>query len=169
MLRGIRTASSGWLGKAIMTAVVGFLVISFGIWGIGDIFRGYTRGALVTVGDSKMSADQFRQLFNARLQALSRQVRRPITPEQARAFGIDRQVLSEWVQNAALDQYARGMRLGIPEADVLQRITEDSTFHGPNGQFDAGRFQAILRENGLSEQGYLNDQRRDTIRRQLTA
>src|SRR6185503_16479701 len=74
MLRGIRTASSGWLGKAIMIVVVGFLVISFGIWGIGDIFRGYTRGALVTVGDAKMSADQFRQLFNTRLQALSRQV-----------------------------------------------------------------------------------------------
>jgi peptidyl-prolyl cis-trans isomerase D len=169
MLRGIRSASSGWLGKAIMVVVVGFLVISFGIWGIGDIFRGYTRGALVTVGDAKMSADQSRQLFTARLQALSRQVRRPITPEQARVFGIDRQVLSEWVQNAALDQYARGMRLGIPEADVLQHITADPVFRGPNGQFDAARFQAVLRDNGLSEQGYLNEQRRDTIRRQLTA
>ena len=92
MLRGIRNASSGWLGKTIMAAVVGFLVISFGVWGIGDIFRGYTRGALATVGNTKMSADQFRQLFNARIQALSRQVRRPISPDQARAFGIDRQV-----------------------------------------------------------------------------
>src|ERR1700727_3063043 len=90
MLRGIRNASAGWLGKTIMAAVVGFLVISFGFWGIGDIFRGYTRGALVTVGNARMSADQFRQLFNTRLQALSRQVQRPITPEQARIFGIDR-------------------------------------------------------------------------------
>ena len=40
-----------------------------GIWGIGDIFRGYTRGALVTVGSAKMSADQFRQLFTSRVQA----------------------------------------------------------------------------------------------------
>jgi len=107
MLRGIRTASSGWLGKAIMTAVVGFLVISFGIWGIGDIFRGYTRGALVTVGDSKMSADQFRQLFNARLQALSRQVRRPITPEQARAFGIVRQLSIEPVGHGEMHAMQR--------------------------------------------------------------
>ncbi|HUI95040.1 MAG TPA: SurA N-terminal domain-containing protein [Xanthobacteraceae bacterium] len=167
MLRGIRNASSGWLGKTIMAAVVGFLVISFGIWGIGDIFRGYTRGSLVTVGDARMSADQFRQLFNTRLQALSRQVQRPITPEQARAFGVDRQVLSEWIQNAALDQYAQSLRLGIPEADVVQHVTEDPMFRIPGGQFDAARFQAILSDNGLSEQGYIADQRRETLRRQL--
>lgn len=168
MLRGIRSASSGWLGKTIMAVVVGFLVISFGVWGIGDIFRGYTRGALVTVGDAKMSADEFRQLFNNRLQALSRQVRRPITSEQARVFGIDRQVLSEWIQNAALDQYAKGMRLGIPQADVIQHVTDDPMFRIPGGQFDAARFQQIIRDNGLSEQGYIAEQRRDTIRRQLT-
>ena len=41
MLRGLRKASSNWLGKAIMAAVVGFLIISFGIWGIADVFRNY--------------------------------------------------------------------------------------------------------------------------------
>src|SRR5580658_1998430 len=167
MLRGIRNVSSGWLGKTIMAVVVGALAISFGIWGIGDIFRGYTRGALVTVGNEKMSGDQFRQLFNSRLQALSRQVQRPITPEQARIFGIDRQVLAEWIQNAALDQYVQSLRLGIAEADVVQHVTEDPMFRIPGGAFDAARFQAILSENGLSEQGYIAEQRRDTLRRQL--
>jgi peptidyl-prolyl cis-trans isomerase D len=168
MLRGIRNASSGWIGKTIMAVVVGFLVMAFGFWGIGDIFRGNTRGALVTVGDAKMSADEFRQLFNSRLQALSRQVRRPITAEQARLFGIDRQVLSEWIQNAALDQYAKGMRLSIPDADVLQHISDDPMFRVPGGQFDTARFQQIMRDNGLSEQGYVAERKRDTIRRQLT-
>jgi peptidyl-prolyl cis-trans isomerase D len=167
MLRGIRNASSGWVGKTVMAVVVGGLAISFGIWGIGDIFRGYTRGALVTVGNEKMSADQFRQLFNQRLQALSRQVQRPITPEQARAFGVDRQVLSEWIQNAALDQYVQGLRLGIPEADVIQHVMDDPNFRIPGGQFDAARFQAILSELGYSEQGYITEQKRDTLRRQL--
>jgi len=150
-----------------MAVVVGGLAVSFGIWGIGDIFRGYTRGALVTVGNDKMTADQFRQLFNQRLQALSRQVRRPITPEQARAFGIDRQVLSEWIQNAALDQYVRRLRLGIPEAAVIQHVMDDPRFRIPGGQFDATRFQAALSEEGYSEQGYIAEQKRDTLRRQL--
>src|SRR5690349_5656729 len=36
MLRGLRTASTGWLGKTIMAIVVGVLVIAFAAWGIGD-------------------------------------------------------------------------------------------------------------------------------------
>jgi len=168
MLRGIRTASSGWLGKTVMAVVVGVLAISFGVWGIGDIFRGYTRGALVTVGSAKMTADQFRQLYSSRLTAMSRQTRRPIAPEIARALGVDRQVLSEWVQNAALDQYAQSLRLGIADADVIKRLTEDPMFRVPGGQFDPARFAAILRDNGLSEQGYIADQKRDTVRAQLT-
>ncbi len=34
MLRGIRNASSNWLGKTIMTIVMGLLIVAFGIWGI---------------------------------------------------------------------------------------------------------------------------------------
>jgi peptidyl-prolyl cis-trans isomerase D len=41
MLRGIHKASSTWLGKAVMAAVMGVIAISFAIWGIGDIFRGF--------------------------------------------------------------------------------------------------------------------------------
>jgi len=35
MLRGIHKASTNWLGRAVMGVVMGLLVISFGIWGIG--------------------------------------------------------------------------------------------------------------------------------------
>src|SRR6267154_6520875 len=128
MLRGLRTASSGWLGKTIMAGVVGFLVISFAIWGIGDIFRGFGRGAVASVGSTEISIEQFRTLFSERVQALGRQFRRPITPEQARAFGVDQQVLSQWMQDAALDQSASRMRLGVSDDELKRRITEEPSF-----------------------------------------
>ena len=40
MLRGIHKASSTWLGKAVMGTIMLFLIVSFAVWGIGDIFRG---------------------------------------------------------------------------------------------------------------------------------
>ncbi len=168
MLRGLRTASSGWLGKTIMAGVVGFLVISFAIWGIGDIFRGFGRGAVASVGSTEISIEQFRTLFTDRVQALGRQLRRPITPEQARAFGVDQQVLSQWMQDAALDQRARKLRLGVSDAEVVRRITEDPAFRGASGQFDPTRFSGILRQIGYTEQSYVAEQRRETLRRQIT-
>src|SRR5947209_1021848 len=84
MLRGLRKASANWLGKLVMAAVVGFLVISFAIWGIGDIFRGFGLSSLAKVGSTEISVEQFRRAYNDRLQQLGRQYRRVITPDQAR-------------------------------------------------------------------------------------
>src|SRR5262244_3555243 len=80
MLRGLRKASSNWLGKVVMAAVVGFLIISFGIWGIGDIFRGFGISTVAKVGRTEISIEQFRMRYNEQLQQLGRQVGRPITP-----------------------------------------------------------------------------------------
>jgi peptidyl-prolyl cis-trans isomerase D len=151
-----------------MALVVGVLVIAFAAWGIGDIFRGSSRSNVATVGSTSISGDQFRQLYQKKLQELSAQVRRPITPEQARAFGLERQVLSEWVQDAALDQLVRDMRLGMADADVVKAITDDPSFKGPGGRFDNDRFRSYLQTVGQSEAGYVAEIRREVLRRQVT-
>src|SRR5262249_54146484 len=161
MLRGLRTASTGWLGKTIMAVIVFVLVVAFGFWGIGDIFRGYSKSYVAVVGSSSITPDQFRQLYQNKVQEISRQLRRPIPPDQARAFGLDRQVLGQWVQDAALDQLAHDMRLSISDADLRRMITDDPSFRGPGGQFDAERFRAILQQIGQTEQSYVNETRRD--------
>jgi peptidyl-prolyl cis-trans isomerase D len=167
MLRGLRQASSNWLGRIIMAAVVLFLVISFGIWGIGDIFRGFGVFTVAKIGRTEISIDQFRQQYNDRLQRISQQLGRPITPDQARALGIEQQILSQMVAEAALDERARQLGLGISDAEVAKRITDDPAFRGINGQFDPSRFQQLVRQAGFTEQRFVNEQRRQTLRHQL--
>jgi peptidyl-prolyl cis-trans isomerase D len=153
-----------------MSVCVGLLVIAFGYWGIGDIFRnGFRPSAVATVGSAQMTADEFRQLYNNRLQLVSRQLRQPISPDRARALGFDRQVLFTWMQESALDQLARKMRLGITDAEVAKQITDDPSFHVPGGAFDRTAFLEALQQLGLSEQGYIAEQRRDYVRRQITS
>ena len=52
MLRGIHKASSNWLGRAVMAVVLGLIAVSFGIWGIGDIFRGFGGSTVAKVGST---------------------------------------------------------------------------------------------------------------------
>ena len=120
MLRGIRKASANWLGKMVMAVVVGLLVISFAIWGIGDIFRGFGRSTVAKIGSTEITVEQFRQLYNDRLQQLGRQLGRPITPDQARALGLDQQVLGQLVAETALDERARQLGLGVSDAEVAR-------------------------------------------------
>ncbi len=167
MLRGLRTASSNWLGKVVMAVVVGFLVVSFAIWGIGDIFRGFGRSTLAVVGRTEVTIEQFRQLYNDRLQQIGRQTGRSITLEQARLLGLDRQILGQMVADMALDERARTMPLGISDAEIGRRITSEPGFRGLSGQFDRARFEALIRQAGYTEQRYIAEQRRELLRKQL--
>ena len=167
MLRGIHKASSTWLGKAVMAVVMGFLVISFAIWGIGDIFRGFGRNAVATIGDTEISIEQFRQFYNDRLQQLGRQLGRPITPDDAKARGLDRQILGQLIAETTLDEEAKKLRLGASEADIAKRITADPSFRGPSGQFDRTRFEQLIRQAGFTETRFVDDQRRAMLRRQI--
>src|SRR5262249_3932238 len=139
MLRGLHKASSTWLGKALMAGVMGFLVVSFAIWGIGDIFRGFGRNAVATIGGPEISVEKFRQFYNEHLQQLGRQLGRPITPEDARTRGIDRQLLGQLVAETALDEQAKQLRLGLSDADIAQRIKSDPSFPGARCPFYPAR------------------------------
>lgn len=167
MLRGIHKASSTWLGKAVMAVVMGFLVISFAIWGIGDIFRGFGRNAVATIGDAEISVEQFRQFYNERLQRLGRQVGRPITPDEARSRGLDRQILGQLLAETTLDEQAKHLRLGVSETEIAKHITADPSFRGPGGQFDRSRFEQLIRQAGFTENRFVDDQRRAMLRRQI--
>src|SRR5262245_35669524 len=133
MLRGLRTATSNWLGKSIMFAVVAVLVVSFAIWGIGDIFRGFGRSTLATIGRTEITVEQFRSLYNERLQALGRQLGRPISLEQARAQGLDRRLVREILTGFVLDERARMLGLGVTDAEIARRIRTNPNFQGLNG------------------------------------
>lgn len=167
MLRGLRKASSNWLGKTIMAVVMGVLIVSFGIWGIADIFRGFGQSTLAKVGHTEISTNEFRQLYTDRLQQISRQYGRPLTMDQARAFGFDRQVLQQTIAEAALDEQARRLGLNQSDADTMRVIYSDPNFKGVGGGFDPQRFQALIRQFGFTEQRYIADQRRVSLRHQI--
>jgi peptidyl-prolyl cis-trans isomerase D len=167
MLRGIHKASSNWLGRAIMAVVLGLIAISFGIWGIGDIFRGFGQSTVAKVGRTEIGIEQFRQVYNDRLQDLRRRAGRPITSDQIRLFGIDRQILGQLVAETALDERTRELGLGLPDSDIAKFITEDPNYLGINGQFDHNRFLQIIRQSGYTEARFFAERRRLLLRQQL--
>jgi peptidyl-prolyl cis-trans isomerase D len=150
-----------------MAVVMGVLIVSFAVWGIADIFKGFGQSSLAKIGKTEISTDQFRQIYTERLQQLGRSFGRPLTSEQARAFGLDRQVLQQTIAEAALDEEARRMGLAQSQEETMRLIYNDPNFKGLGGKFDPARFQATIRQFGYTEQRYLAEQRRLGLRRQI--
>jgi peptidyl-prolyl cis-trans isomerase D len=163
MLDVLRKHASGWVAKVLLS----LLVLSFAIWGIADVFRGFGTRDLAQVGSVKIGIEMFRQLYQDRLQQLSRQLGRGITPDQARSLGLDRQMLGELISDTALDEKARQLRLGIDNETLLAHIHANPAFRGTDGKFDPARFYDVLRQVGFTEQRFVDSERRLVLRQQF--
>ena len=163
MLESMRKAAGSWVAKGLM----GLLVVSFAIWGIGDVVRGYGTHTLVQVGSATITPEQFREEYDRALSLLSRRAGQMISRDQARAMGLDRQVLKRMIDDAALSERARQLGLNVTDATVAREITENPAFRGPSGRFDRAYFNEVLRDNGLSERGFVALERSNQLRRQL--
>jgi peptidyl-prolyl cis-trans isomerase D len=166
MLDAIRTASSKWLGRLVLTVIMGFLIVSFAIWGIGDMFRGSVSRTVATVGSETIGSEEFRNNFNRELQRVQQQTRRPVTTEQARAFGLDRTLLNQMIDEAALSQRAKALGLAVDDATVLRTITEAPDFKTA-GVFDRQRLGDAIRQAGMTEQEFFRKQGELVTRLQL--
>src|SRR5258708_32246196 len=102
-----------------MAVVVGVVIVSFGVWGIAEIFKGFGPSTPAAIGHTEISINEFRQRYTDKLQQIGRQFGRPLTSDQARAFGFDRQVLQQAIAEAALDEEARRLGLGQSEAETM--------------------------------------------------
>lgn len=167
MLRGLHKATSNWLGRVVTGIILGLIAVSFAVWGVGDIFRGFGRSTVAKIGKTEITVEQFRQIYSEKLQQLSRQIGRPIPTDQAIALGLPRQMLGQLIAESALDENARQMRLGLSDAEIAKRITSDPSFRGPTGQFDRVRFDQIIRQAGYTEARFVAEQRRIVARREI--
>jgi peptidyl-prolyl cis-trans isomerase D len=167
MLRGIQNATRNWLGRLITGILLGLIAISFAIWGIGDIFKGFGTSTVAKVGSTEIGVERFRQSYNEQMQRLIRQVGKPIPADQARALGLHRQLLGQMLAEAALDENIRQLGLNLPDDLVAQRIRNDPSFRGISGQFDRNRFNAILRELGYTEARYVSERRKQLLQQEI--
>ena len=159
MLRNMRKAGQTAVGKAIATIFFGALIVSFAIWGIGDIFRVTPASTVAEVGSTSISVNQVRNAYTNEMQRLGRQFRTVITAEQARTFGLDQQVVNTLVTEAVLAEQAKQMGLSVSDQLVAASIMNNPTFKGADGQFNRALFDQALRNVGLSEAGFVQEQR----------
>ncbi len=164
MMDSMRNAAKGWAAKVL----IGLLVVSFAVWGIADWLPNASRQPLASVGDTDITADEFSQALQQYLQNLSQQTGQGVTPEDARRLGLDRAVLNNLIQSAALDNEARKLNLAAPDIYLARKATENPAFQNGSGQFDPDLFRQILERNGLNEAAYFAQERRGLVREALT-
>jgi len=154
-------------GRAFGMVLMGMLVISFAIWGIADIFRGYGSQTLIKVGNTEITPQEYSRAQRDVLRVMSSDAGRSLSLQEAREAGLENRVLERLIGGAAVDTHAKSLRLGISDEALLQGIMKDPAFQDSTGNFNPLALQQALRNMDMSEQGYLAAERERNLRRQL--
>lgn len=139
------------------------LIVSFAIWGIGDIFFGSPAGKVaISVGkDVRYTTQEVSREF----EASRRRIGVPLTAEQAIQLGILDQVMQTMVTDGLMTAATHSLDLSIGTDRMVQFVR--SRFVDATGKFDQARYQTFLANNGWSEAEFLQRLRQDFTRRQL--
>ena len=158
MLQAIRSKA----GSFIVKGLFGLLILTFGIWGIGDIFRNRpTDTVIATVGDRNIRAEDLQTAVRREVERMSARVGSPIDLQQAKKFGIVDEVLNGLIDRSLLGQEAARLRLEVSDDVIRNAITDNPSFRTTDGHFDRVRFDAALAQNHLTEGQYVNMMRQD--------
>lgn len=164
MLDQLRRGAKSWLAKLLMM----LLVLSFAVWGISGSVLNFGSDSVAEVGGQKITVIDFDNAYRRRLDALGRQLGRPLSTTEGAALGIPGQVLGQMIAEAALNEAADNMNVGLSDEELRNVIQRDPSFQGASGRFDRNRLAQLLAANQLTEDEFVG-QRRDLARRQQIA
>lgn len=161
MLQSIRELSKSWLFKGLMS----LLVISFGIWGVGDMFKTHPgQREVARVGKEKIPVQMLDLRFRIALPE-ARQVFGPdLTIEQAKQIGVMDRTLNLMMQESAFDQEANRLGLKLDDAIVFRRIAKMPHFQDKSGSFNVQAWQDLIGRSGLTERLFIDQEKGGMIR-----
>ncbi len=163
MLDAMRRQATGWVVKGFLV----LLVVSFAIWGIGDIFRGRaTPDAVARVGGEAVRPEEVVRDTERSFRVLREQLGGQLERSPPVMESLLRQALGQSVARRLVDLHARDLALAVDPATLARMVREDPAFQGPGG-FDRQRFERVIRELGLGEAGYVERLRGDVLRGRL--
>jgi len=162
----------------VLSVLLGMLIISFALWGVGDMLRmgnnstevAHVGGTHVPVygwvGGTSVSVSEVRDLFNRQLEQIQRQTGQRPEPEQALRYGIHIRALDDTIQRAVIDNAIREYGLSVGDAEVREAIARNPAFQ-TNGSFDPILYKNRLQQARVPEASYVADIRREVASAQI--
>ena len=160
MLQFIRSKVTSIFIKVLF----GILILSFAIWGIGDIFLGQERGeTTVSVGDIDYNSNDITREFERTRKAMR------LPPEYVALVKpqILDSVINNLVNNGLFAAAGSDLNLLVSDSQIKNWIASSSAFKDQLGKFSPELFRRNLYNADLTEEEFFRSLKEDIKRNQL--
>ncbi|NOZ42379.1 MAG: hypothetical protein GXP02_04335, partial [Alphaproteobacteria bacterium] len=144
------------------TALLGLLIASFALWGIGgDILTG-GRNNVAQIGSEKVSMKDYATDFQNNYTQFQQQSGRNVSREILIDQGMAQRWLVSLVQRRAFAYAAHKLNIRITDSGLRKYIMSIDAFQDTLGQFSKSKFESMA-----SYQGYTTSEFEKILRRDL--
>ena len=162
------TAFRRYLETWVVRGLFLIMAIAFIVWGVGDVVRMVGSPTWVAKVDGQTIEGA---LFQAEYQRALTQASAKLPPGQdapaSLRNSIGDETLRRLIQQAALQQEVQRLRVVVPDSAIRQTILAMPAFRDKQGRFSSQLFQAVLQNNGLNEQSFVQMMHGDLAQRQV--
>ncbi len=142
--------------------LMGLLIVSFGIWGVRDVFHVRISDAVIKAGSREVSSADFKLKFQQQLKSFQQQTGQAVNVQDAVQQGVVQQFLQDMAGEEAVQEAIR--RTGVKPSDqlVVDQLRKIPAFFNPvTGTFEEQTYETLLAQNNLTPvqfQDQLQDQ-----------
>jgi peptidyl-prolyl cis-trans isomerase D len=164
MLDAIRERAQGWLVKIILALIT----IPFALWGIDSYLR-YARedAAVAEVEGQKISRQEFDQVLKDQQDRMRSIMGAAYDPALMERPEIRQAILNNLIEQRLLIARAAKLGLTIPD-DLLARFIAEIPDFQQDGKFSHQRYEALLRNQGMTPAIFEARLRQSLLTEQLT-
>ncbi|MDN4628022.1 peptidylprolyl isomerase [Erwinia sp. BC051422] len=167
MMDNLRAASN----HVVLKIILGLIILSFVLTGVGNYLIGGNGDYAAKVNGQEISRAQLERAFSnerSRQQEMLGEQFSQLASNPAYLQQIRQQALSQLVDEALLDQYAKDLQLAVSDDQIKQAIFNQPAFQ-TNGKFDNARYLAIINQMNLTADQYAQALRKQLTTQQLIA
>lgn len=157
----------GKISKFLATSLMFLLLLSFALWGVGDVFRSsLMSNKAAEVGDSVIPLDEYQKAVSIESRRLEMQLGQPITKEMLDHYEVPAQTIAVLINQLLLKTETDRFGIRIGNDPVVKSIRQDEKFLNKEGTFDRPTFDRMLKTYGYHEKEFVEIVRED-MERQL--
>ena len=158
----------GKIRNVMVGVLIGLLVVAFAVWGVNDVFTQRAGNSVLTIGDAKISSQEFENAFERELQTINRDQGSSITNQQAYVRGMHNRVLQTLMTEAVIGIDADALGVGVNRRVARNVVKEIDSFQNElTGEFSEEKLNSLLAQNRITRNQFEDDIFR-SLRRQQT-
>ena len=162
MLQSIRDNAQG----VLVWIVVGLIVVSFALFGLGSYLSGASKVVAASVNDTEISSSALTRAYQNYQERLRQMFGEQYRPEMFDNKQMKSQVLQGLITQEVMNQMLFDQGYKASTEQIVDKLKSYEAFH-QDGQFSAARYKEVLSLQGLNEESFEHDISQDIASQQI--